>query len=200
LTDRLNILPDPAFARLKPALRTDLARVVANIQAGQFAALLDPLMQEVVQQGFAEAGAHEGTVWLVDAENENLVPAHNTGAQAAKIVGAFKQPLNSGLVCMVFASEQPFLENEVFKNSRQSKALDTLLQTETFAMIAVPFYLLGGCQGVVSCVQLKRPDAAGAPPPGFRPENLVRIQRMSAVLTRLLEYRILGRTIGWTTE
>jgi hypothetical protein len=200
LTDRLNILPDPAFQRLKPALRAHLAQVVADIHSGQFAALLDPLLRELMQQGFAEAGADEGTVWLVDKAGENLVPAHNTGPQSAKMVGSFKQPLNSGLICMVFASEQPFLENEVFKNARQSKALDKLLRSETFAMIAVPFYLLGECQGVVSCVQLKRPEAGPAPPPGFRPDHLVRVQRMTAVFSQLLEYRILCRTIGWTSE
>jgi hypothetical protein len=200
LTDPLNVLPDPAFERMKPALREHLARTVADIHAAQFAALLDPLIREVVQQGFAQAGAHEGTVWLVNEANENLEPAYNTGAQAAQIIGAFKQPLNSGLVCMVFASEQPFLENEVFKNAQQSKALDSLLQTETFAMIAVPFYLLGECRGVVSCVQLKRPDATEAPPPGFRPENLVRVQRMTAVFSQLVEHRILCRTTGLTFE
>lgn len=199
MTDGLNILPDPDLERMKPALCQHLARIAANIHTGQFAALLDPLTREVMQQGFDEAGAHEGTVWLVDEAHENLAAAYNTGAQAAQIVGKFKQPLNSGLVCMVFASEQPFLENEVFKDVQQSKTLDSLLKTQTFAMIAVPFYLLGECQGVVSCVQLKRLDAAEAPPPGFRPENLVRVQRMTAVFSQLLEYRILCRTLGWAS-
>jgi hypothetical protein len=200
LPDHLNILPDPAFERFQPALRERLEGMVGDIQAGQFASLLDPLTRELMQQGFAAAGAHEGTVWLVDQANENLVPAYNTGAKAAQILGTFKQPLNSGLVCMVFASERPFLENEVFKDARQSKALDSLLQTETFAMIAVPFYLLGECRGAVSCVQLRRPDTREARPPGFGAENLVCVQRMTAVLSRLVEYRILCRTIGWTSE
>jgi hypothetical protein len=197
LTDCLNILPDPAWESLKPALREHISQVGANLPAAQFATLLDPLMRDVMLQGFAQVGAHEGTVWLVDEAHENLAAAYNTGPEAGRIVGTFKQPLNSGLICMVFASEQPFLENEVFKNRQQSKALDSMLRTETFAMIAVPFYLLGECRGVVSCVQLRRPDATEAPPPGFRPENLVRIQRMTAVFSQLLEYRILCQTLGW---
>lgn len=200
MIDDPNFLPELPFERLKTTLREHVARTAANIHAEQFAVWLDPLMRDVLRQGFAEAGAHEGTVWLVDEANKNLAPAYNTGPQAARIIGKFKQPLNSGLVCMVFASEQPFLENEVSKDAHQNKALDSLLQTETFAMIAVPFHLLGECQGVISCVQLKRPQTTEDPPPGFRPEDLVRVQRMTAVFSQLVEYRILCRTIGWTSQ
>lgn len=196
----LNIRPLAAFESLKSELSEHLARVSDNIHAPQFDSLLDPLLRQIVQQGFADAGAHEGTIWLVDELNENLVPAHNTGPQAAQIAGKFKQPLNSGLICMVFASEQPFVENEVSKNVQQSKLLDSLLQTQTCAMIAVPFYLLGKCRGVVSCVQLKQPDSREAPPPGFRPEHLVSVQRMTALLSLLMEHRILCLTVGWTSE
>jgi hypothetical protein len=67
---------------------------------------------------------------------------------------------------------------------------------QTCAMIAVPFYFLQGCRGVISCVQLKR---AGDPePPGFRPEHLTGVQRAAAVLSQLIDYRLLSRAIGWT--
>lgn len=200
MTGHLHIVPDPAFEPLKPALRESLARVLVGMGPAQFAGLLDPLLRDIIQQAFAEAGAHEGTIWLVDGAGENLVPVHNTGPQAAQFVGTFQQPLNAGLICMVFASEQPFVENDVSKNARQSKALDSLLQTETIAMLAAPFYLFGECRGVVSCVQLRRADRAGAPFSGFSPENLLRIQRLTALCSQLVEYRILRQTIGWTSE
>jgi len=153
-------------------------------------------MRQIIQRGFTEAGADEGTVWLLEQAGEFLVPAWNTGPHAEQLVGKFKQPLSAGLICMVFASEQPFLENEVWKNTRQSKLLDSMLELQTNAMIAVPFYFLRGCRGVVSCVQLNK---AGAPAgPGFRPEHLAHVQRAAALLSQLVEFRLLSRTVGWS--
>jgi hypothetical protein len=196
---RLNLLPDPAFVDLKAALSERLERMASNIHAGQFGALLDPLMRQTLERGFIEAGADEGTVWVLDDTAENLVPAFNTGPDAAQLVGTFKQPLNAGLICMVFATEQPFMENEVRKNAAQSKLLDSLLAVQTCAMIAVPFHFVHDCRGVISCVQLKRP---GSPqePAGFRPEHLARVQRTSALLSKLLEFRLLSRAVGWGSE
>jgi hypothetical protein len=101
---------------------------------------------------------------------------------------------------MVFAGEQPFLENEVGKNSQQSKLLDTMLETRTCAMIAVPFYFLQTCRGVISCVQLQPPGSTRPEPPGFRPEDLASIQRTSALLSELIEFRLLSQTIGWACD
>ena len=115
-------------------------------------------------------------------------------------MGKFKQPLNAGLICMVFAGEQPFLENEVWKNAQQSKLLDTMLETRTCAMIAVPFYFLQACRGVISCVQLQPAGSTRAEPPGFNAKDLASIQRMSALVSELIEYRLLSRTVGWTSD
>jgi hypothetical protein len=196
----LNLLPDPAFLDLKPLLAERLERMAGCIEPQHFASLLDPLTRQTLDQGFAEAGAHEGTVWLLDGGGSHLVPAYNNGPQAAQLVCKFKQPLNTGLICMVFASEQTFLENEVWKNAAQSKLLDTKLQVQTCAMIAVPFYFLRGCRGVVSCVQLKRPGAYLPDPVGFRPEHLAGVQRAASLCSRLIELRLLSRAVGWTNE
>jgi len=218
LNTRLNILPDPAFLDLKAALSERLERIAAGIQPEQFASVLDPLMRQTIEHGFAEAGADEGTVWLLDHAGEFLVPAWNTGPHAEKLVGKFKQPLNAGLICMVFSSEQPFLENEVWKNSRQSKLLDSMLEVRTGAMIAVPFYFLRACRGVISCVKLNRPSDAARDEPGrsatgatqssatvathsangFGPEHLAHVQRTTAILSQLVELKLLSCTVGWS--
>src|SRR5882672_12439835 len=120
MSDRLNLIPEPAFENLKPLMLERLNQLGDAIHAGQFATLLDPLLRQILEGGFREAGAHEGTVWLVDAAGKFLEPAFNTGPHAGRIVGQFQQPLNSGLISMVFATEQPFLENEVARNAQQS--------------------------------------------------------------------------------
>jgi transcriptional regulator with GAF, ATPase, and Fis domain len=199
MSGRLNLLPDPAFADLRVALSERLERMATAIKPAQFETLLDPLMRQIVERGFREAQADEGTVWLLDESCESLVPAYNTGPDAAKLVGTFRQPLNTGLICMVLASEQPFLENEVHKNASQSKLLDSRLKVQTHAMIAVPFHFVHACRGVISCVQLRR-SAADADPAGFRPEHLAAVQRSSALLSQLIEYHLLSRAVGWTSE
>ena len=205
LSARLNILPDPAFLNLKTVLSERLERIAGSLQPEQFGSLIDPLMRQTMEHGFAQAGADEGTVWLLDHAGEFLVPAWNTGPNAEKLVGKFKQPLNAGLICMVFSSEQPFLENEVWKNSRQSKLLDSMLEVQTSAMIAVPFYFLRACRGVVSCVKLDKPNARPgrsatgvADSNGFRPDHLSHVQRATAVLSQLVELKLLSCTVGWS--
>jgi GAF domain len=192
----LGFVPGQELGFPPAGLAEHLERFAAEMSPQQLAALLDPVVRRTLAQGFAQAGADEGTVWLVDPAGENLVPAHNTGPQAAEVVGQFRQPLRTGLVSMVFASEQPFLENEVWRNATQSKLLDEKLQVQTWAMIAVPFYLVRRCRGVISCVQLKR--GANAPtPPGFRPEDLAAVEHVSSLLTRLLDFGLLSGAVGW---
>jgi len=199
VSTRWNIVPEPRFAELQGALQERLSATANSIQPHNFSSLLDPLARDVLQRGFAEAGAHEGTIWLLDSDGKHLVPAYNTGPDAEKIVGKFRQSLNSGLICMVFASEQPIVENEVYKDQRQSKALDEALQVETFALIAAPFHFLKACRGVVSCVQLKRPGTKERELPGFQFSHLTAIQRTAAVLAQLIELRVLGSAVGWSS-
>lgn len=200
IANPLSLLPDPAFRDLRPVLAERLNQLAAAVRGEQFASLFDPVMRQTVERGFAAAGAHEGTVWLLDETEENLVAAYNTGPQAAQWVGQFKLPLRAGLISMVFASEQPFLENEVWRNALQSKLLDSMLQVQTCAMIAVPFYLLRACRGVVSCVQLRQASAGVQDPPGFRSEHLEAVQWTATILSELLELRLLSHAVGWTCE
>jgi hypothetical protein len=201
LNPRFNILAEPPFSDLKSVLAERLAQAGASVTPENFGSLLDPMAREVLQRGFDEAGAQEGTLWLLDGPAQHLVPAFNTGPNAHKLVGQFHQPLDSGLICMVFATEQPFVENEVSKSSQQSKLLDASLGVRTQALIAVPFYLLRQCRGVVSCVQLQPPDTAPErTPPGFGPAALSAIQRAAGVLTRLLEYRLLSCVVDWAQD
>jgi transcriptional regulator with GAF, ATPase, and Fis domain len=188
---RHNLLPEPALADLKSDLWERMSRIGDEVHAVQFSQLIDTLLRQVLDQGFKEAGAHEGTVWLVDAAEEFLVPAFNTGPLSPQIVGQFKQPLNSGLISMVFASEQSFIENDVSQNAQQSKLLDTQLRIKTHALIAVPFHFLNACRGVVSCVQLKPNDPQSPQPAGFQTAHLAAIQRTTSLLAQLIEHRLL---------
>jgi hypothetical protein len=191
------MLPEPAFAELKPLLNERLQRVREKLHFEQFSTLFDPLLRQVLEKGFTDSEADEGTLWLLDEAQENLVPAFNNGPNAGGLVGRFKQPLSKGLVCMVFASEQPFLENDVWKNPAQSKELDALLRHQTQSMIAVPFYVLRACRGVISCVRLNTSPPKERADQGFQPKHLAIVERTSALLSELLDFRLLSQTVGW---
>jgi hypothetical protein len=194
---RWSMVPDPRFVELQGSLQERLGTIAKSIQPENFGSLLDPLARDVLARGFADAGAHEGTIWLPDADGTHLVPAYNSGPDAEKMVGKFRQPLNAGLICMVFASEQAIVENDVYKNSRQSKLLDQTLQVQTYALIAAPFHLLKACRGVISCVQLKRAQTPAEELTGFDFADLTTIQRTAGLLSQLIELRLLGSAIGW---
>ena len=200
MTERCVILPDARFVSLKAALGERLNAVAATIRPENFASLLDPLMLDVLQRGFADATAQEGSIWLLDPPGNHLVPAWNNGAKAAEFVCRFRQPLDRGIISMVFASEQPFVENKVYQNQVFDPELDRRLGLRTCALIAAPFYFLKGCRGIISCVQVKALGEDVPDPEGFSPPHLAAVQRTSAMLSRLLEFRLLGSTVGWEAD
>src|SRR5262245_52277100 len=111
---RLTLLPDERFARLVPALDERLSSIGEHIAVGHFRSMLDDTMRRAIHLGFSEAGADEGTIWIHERPTDDvLAAAYNTGPKAESFVGHFRQPLASGLVSMVFASQRPFLENQM---------------------------------------------------------------------------------------
>ncbi|HSH38892.1 MAG TPA: GAF domain-containing protein [Chthoniobacterales bacterium] len=200
---RANFLPDERFVALRPALQEHLGKIAPGITVSNFASLCDGLIFTFLHDSFRQVGASEGSIWLLDPEKQHLIVAHNNGPDAGKIIG-FRQPISEGIVSMVVATEQAFAENEVYKNKKHSPTLDRTLGKTTYAMIVVPFYLLGEVRGVISCVQLLnvRYDGQGAVPTegipaGFAPEHMAVIHRTATIVTDLLDHRLLKAAIGW---
>ena len=204
---RFTLLPDPRFEVMKESLRERVRTAADAIEPETCLDVFDPTMRSVVDAAVASAGAHEGTVWLggrgADGSVEALVPVYNNGPRAADFVGKgkFRQPIGKGIISTVFAYEQPFCENDVDKNDRQDRTLDQRLGVRTSAMIAVPLYFAGSARGVISCVQLISGAPGASPTPsGFSVENLRPVQFASEIVTRLLDYWLVGVTVGWATD
>lgn len=200
MDERLEILPDPRFADWQCALDERLAAASRTIVAANFAAFLDPVMQETLRGGLRRAGTDEGTVWLIDEARENLAACFNSGPRAGEIVGVFRQPLRTGMISLVVASGQPLCENHVTQNARQDRTLDQKLGLVTCAMLAVPFYFSGQLRGVISGVRLKAAESTAPDPPGFLPEDLGALHLAATLLTRLIDYRLLTLTLGRETH
>jgi hypothetical protein len=194
MSRRFTLLPDPSFVPLAKGLEQRMNAAAHTITWHNFASVLDPLMRAVLLSAFRDARADEGTVWLV--EDHALVPAYNTGARSDEFVGSFRQPLDRGLVSMVYATQQHFCDNAVEKNELQDKRLDQQLGLVTTAMIIVPFKYAREVRGVISCVQLRTAESAHASA-GFSPEAIDVIEQAGAVLGRLIDHRLISVTTGW---
>jgi hypothetical protein len=193
---RITLLPDQRLRSFAPTIRERLSDVARCITPANFWSLTDPMMKHVLDSAFRKAQASEGSLWLADAPSNCLVPVYNTGANPDEFLREARQPLNAGLISMVFSAEIPFIENGVSDHTGHDKSIDTLFGAETFAMIAAPFYFLEGCRGVLSCVQLRKVNSAAPPPPGFAPGDQEAISLASVVFGRLLDLCILETTLG----
>jgi hypothetical protein len=199
---RANFLPDPRFASIKSGLKDYLTKMGNAVLPGNFLSVCDMSLLGVLRESFDKIGADEGSIWLLDEGKKNLVIAYNSGPNADRIVG-FKQPSNQGIVSLVIATEQAFVENQVYKNAKHSPRLDQKLRSTTYAMIAVPFYFVNQIRGVISCVQLVTVTANNQPAPdgktarGFHPHDLPVIQTAAIILRDLIDYRLLATAVGW---
>lgn len=202
-TSRANFLPVQRFLPLRPALQEHLTKVGEAISPENFLSICDEVLLKVLRGTFERIAADEGSIWLLDQEKKFLVATYNSGPNSKEIVG-FKNPLGEGIISLVVASEQAFIENQVYKNKRHSAALNKKLGKTTYAMIAVPLYFLNQVRGVISCVQLldvlvREEEGApvGSTPPGFSPQDLNAVQTTAALVRDLIDYRLIGTAIGW---
>jgi hypothetical protein len=194
---RFTLLPDERFAALAPRLAERIDSAANALDPATFPAAFDGLMRQLLADAVAAIGADEGTIWLVDAGEEHLVPVYNTGPSARQLVGGFEEPLTRGLVSLVYKNGHPIADNSVDQDSEHDRSLDDSLGLRTVAMIAVPFYVARRLRGVISCVQLKPAGSAEGDSVGFTPQHLQRIEWVAAVLTRLIDYALVGTTVGW---
>ena len=75
----------------------------------------------------------------------------------------------------------------------------SIVQTgvSTTAMIAVPFYFAQQCRGIVSCVQLTKKLGSAQSRAGFDMESMREVSRAASLLTRLFDFKLISRIIGY---
>lgn len=189
--ERIEFLGNPELASIKPVLEAEILDIFGKLSPSQFRHLFaGQLLQKHLASAFRAANATEGTFWLADFDTGELVPIYNNGEQAGKILSDIRQPLGKGLIGMVFATEQSFCENEVYKNSMHSKGVDQCVNMITTSMIAAPVFFGKKTRGVVSCVRLKA-DVDSTDPPGFTHEDFRHIQVAADTVEVLIQYRAL---------
>ena len=129
----MTMLPDERLVALRPELLAALRDAAREVSGEAFADFFDAPMRSLLLDGFERAGAHEGTVWLLDDARAELIPRFNSGPHAERFVGTFRQSVRAGMIGMVAATEQAICENEVCTNARQDRTLDEQLRLKTWS-------------------------------------------------------------------
>lgn len=203
MSDRLVLLPDQRLVTLGPVLKERLAQTAGQITPANFPSLCPTSALNLLAIAIRRAGGDDGSIWIADQQAGEMAVAVNFGSEAERIAG-FRQPLTKGLISAVFSAEQPLIENEVHKNTEHDPTLDRTLVKTTYAMIAVPFYFLNACRGVVTCVQLMDASvrdgtltADAPPPPGFKADALEGVRAATMAAGQLFDYNLTKTIAGW---
>lgn len=113
----------------------------------------------VVVAACEAARAEEGCLWLVDDVAGVLRPVFHSGPSAEIFLREIRQPLNAGLVSMVFSTGNGILEESVAERPEYCPDVDRRIGKRTRSMVAVPVVFAGRCRGVLSGVVF---DSSGA--------------------------------------
>jgi hypothetical protein len=184
--------PDPKLSQYTNLVEKALARNASAVTPESFRRLIGDPGSTMLRVVMESVKADSMSIWIADLAEKNLVVTHTE--PDPKFVG-WVQPLTEGLSSFAYASEQSLCENQVSLNATHSTRADEALGQVTAAMIATPLYFGGALQGVISCVQLK--EGLEAPDPdGFSARNMNRVRRLSTVLERLVNYRLITELFG----
>lgn len=189
---RTRLLRNPEFSRAGVELEEHVDSWIRSSSPSDLIGLFDAVSIALLKEAFAHVGGCEGTVWLADSEEKNLVAVYNSGDDAVSLIG-FEQPIGSGIVSMVYSQQQPYCENDIGESSGHDDTLDRKIEKHTTAMIAVPFYFAFGLRGVISCVQLQEVMGAKS---GFSSGDVEVIARVSNVMERLVNETIFSSALG----
>ncbi len=104
----------------------------------------------LLKQTVSDMDGHEGSIWIIDNKNEQLVTCYNTEELARHVC----QPLSSGLVSKAYNEERPIHHKGIHRYRDGSGMVDDKLEQKTQHQISVPFYVAGKLCGALSVVQL----------------------------------------------
>jgi len=107
---------------------------------------------DLLRDAVTETDADDGALWLVDDVKRELRPCFSIGQYCEIFLNEIRQPLTSGLISMVFFTEDSICEAEVGSRSEYCPDVDSRLGAKTKAMIAIPVFFAQRCRGVFSAV------------------------------------------------
>jgi len=106
----------------------------------------------ILRDSVVASGADQGALWLVDDWKHELRPCFSSAADSEMFVQEMRQPLSSGLISMVFFTEDAICEAHVGSRREYCSDIDSRLGVMTQAMVAIPIFFAQRCRGIFSVV------------------------------------------------
>ena len=146
---------------------------------------------DLLRDAVKSAGADEGALWLVDDVARELRPCFSIGEHSDIFLNEIRQPLSSGLISMVFFTENSICEAEVGRRSEYCPDVDSRLGLKTKAMIAIPVFFAQRCRGVFSAVLFEQPGEATRKE-AFLPADFEILSQAATLWSELMDSQIAG--------
>lgn len=188
--------PDQTIEHSLPSVLQRIAHLRESLAEGSYDGIAGGFGSSVMTQQLQLMNADEGTVWVVDKQSTGLVPVWNNGPTAEKLLSSHRQPLGSGLISMVFATETTICESDVHHHKLHDSTVDRLTGSKTTSMVAVPWHCAGAVLGVLSAVKLVRDDDSPPVEENFRPEAVRQLSLAAAALGAWIDCRLFATALG----
>jgi len=112
---------------------------------------LNSLLNRIVYEAVRIVDAVEGSLLLLDEEQQQLVFVATRSAMKDELVG-FRIPTSTGIAGWVATYQEPVIANDVTQDERFSASVDKRLQFKTQSLLAVPLVSRGRTLGVIELV------------------------------------------------
>lgn len=137
----------------------------------------DTVLQSVIDDLVGSVQAQEGAILLADEEESSLVFC--VTSHTVELVG-MRQPLDRGIVSLVFSLQEPMVVEDVKSDARHDDAVDRRVGSVTENMLVMVVSDKTHRYGVMTAINSGK-DA------GFEPQDLAAYERYSEVVVRRLQ-------------
>ena len=112
---------------------------------------LNSLLNRIVYEAVRIVDAVEGSLLLLDDEEQQLVFVASRSEMKDRLIG-FRIPTSTGIAGWVVKHQEPVIANDVTQDKRFSASVDKRLQFKTHSLLAVPLISRGRPLGVIELV------------------------------------------------
>lgn len=166
------------------------SEATAHLNAQKLSPWFTPGFEALFKSLITQTQAHEGSLWIHEANSNELVVAYNSGPKSNELQNALRIPADKGLVGKCFSENKPFHHQGLFRHKSASHTVDKELIQKTHDQATVPFYLNSKLVGAITIVQLSDDKQRNQVNWGFNNDTLEFLESFQTPLAELLE-------LGW---
>ncbi len=127
--------------------------------ASEFHHALGGSSREILREAAVRIRADEASIWIRSDDGGEMVLTLNSGPESDSMELRVRQPINEGIISLVYRDGKPVLENALFAHRSYSPKVDISEGQSTHYIAAVPLLLDDCIIGVISAVQITTSSA-----------------------------------------